>query len=356
MNVYDPYFIGLVSVRILGVALFLYVYYKSRRKSALSFALVWLSAIPTATFGLFNFRIENLFVSLSSALLVYGFFSMLMEETDIPLPKGLVIIPPLFLVVFGIGESILERNFPEDGYILGGFLAMMVGGIAIDALPPYYGKDGKRLGFVFLISGFSSVIYPLFYQVIPEIPHYVLIFAQIFGIAITLSLFYFYYKIILSPRFIKKYDAETVGPPELKGVYILSPEKFKQIKTQLETYPVLAFLRNLKPSEKWNFLFFTTLDNINMPNAVHPTDLYKIADMVNRYIFEMKRSNLRGIVVIEGLEYLRIYNGFPSIAKMLSAVRDYVVSNNGALIVVADKNAWDEREWNTLRRVLGIEE
>ncbi len=326
--------------------LFLYAYYKSRRKSALFFALSWLSTIPTATFELINIKIENALVSLAFALFNLGIFSMLKEEGNVPIPKAGVIVQPLVIALFGIGESIIERN-PEDGYIFGGLLTVILGAIVAETLSPYYGRDGKGLGITLVISGVASAVYPRVVSS-PQL----LTIGQIAALAVGANLFYFYYKIVSSPRFIKNETVEVAEFPELEGVLIISPEEFKQIKTQLKDYPVLAFLRSLKPSEKWNSLFFTTLDYISMPNAVHPTDLYKITDMVNRYIFEMKRSNLRGIVLIEGLEFLRLYNEFPSIAKMLSAVRDYVVSNNGALIVVADKNAWDEKEWNTLRRIL----
>ncbi|WP_143592376.1 DUF835 domain-containing protein [Thermococcus litoralis] len=271
---------------------------------------------------------------------------MLKEEGNVPIPKAGVIVQPLVIALFGIGESIIERN-PEDGYIFGGLLTVILGAIVAETLSPYYGRDGKGLGITLVISGVASAVYPRVVSS-PQL----LTIGQIAALAVGANLFYFYYKIVSSPRFIKNETVEVAEFPELEGVLIISPEEFKQIKTQLKDYPVLAFLRSLKPSEKWNSLFFTTLDYISMPNAVHPTDLYKITDMVNRYIFEMKRSNLRGIVLIEGLEFLRLYNEFPSIAKMLSAVRDYVVSNNGALIVVADKNAWDEKEWNTLRRIL----
>ncbi|WP_158295413.1 DUF835 domain-containing protein [Pyrococcus furiosus] len=64
------------------------------------------------------------------------------------------------------------------------------------------------------------------------------------------------------------------------------------------------------------------------------------------------KSGIQGIVVIEGIEYLKMYNEFSAIAKMLATVRDYVISHQGGLIVVVDKKALDEREYALLRRVL----
>jgi len=67
---------------------------------------------------------------------------------------------------------------------------------------------------------------------------------------------------------------------------------------------------------------------------------------------EAKNKGVKGIVVLEGLEFLRVYNDFQSIAKMMASVRDCVFSHNGALIVVLSKEAWDEREFNPLIRLL----
>lgn len=149
---------------------------------------------------------------------------------------------------------------------------------------------------------------------------------------------------------------KNIEIPEFEGgVQIISPEDFKNIKAQLENVPpVLAFLRTLKPPpESWKPFFFTTANNMEIPNTIRPTDLYKMVETVHRYLLEAERSGVKGIVLVEGgLEYLRIHNEFPSIAKMMSTVRDYIISNKGALIVVIDKNALDEREYMLLRRIL----
>ncbi|BAD84926.1 hypothetical protein, conserved (C-terminus) [Thermococcus kodakarensis KOD1] len=163
---------------------------------------------------------------------------------------------------------------------------------------------------------------------------------------------YFYYRVIFSPRFLRDYDVKNIEIPEFEGVQIISPEDFKNIKAQLENVPVLAFLRTLKPPESWKPFFFTTANNMEIPNTIRPTDLYKMVETVHRYLLEAERSGVKGIVLVEGLEYLRIHNEFPSIAKMMSTVRDYIISNKGALIVVIDKNALDEREYMLLRRIL----
>ncbi|GAB6100944.1 hypothetical protein JCM16138_01670 [Thermococcus atlanticus] len=61
----------------------------------------------------------------------------------------------------------------------------------------------------------------------------------------------------------------------------------------------------------------------------------------------------RGIIVIDCLEYLMMYNEFRSIAKFLSILRDYVLLHGGTIIVVLEEGAWSERQLTVLRRVLG---
>jgi len=85
---------------------------------------------------------------------------------------------------------------------------------------------------------------------------------------------------------------------------------------------------------------------------IYPTDLYKITDLVFRYLTEAKNKGVKGVVVLEGLEFLRVYNDFEAVAKIIASVRDYVLSHDGALIVVLDEKAWDEKELNTLKRIL----
>lgn len=350
-HTYEISVIGLGIIRLVAAFLFLYAYYKSKRKSALIIALSWIATIPTTTFGFIDMRIENIFIGLAFALWYTGILSIIKEETTIPIPRESLLIPPILLVVFAIAQSIFEKYFPEDAYYLGGLLTVVVGSIGMRVLSTRYGKDGKRLGAMILITGLISMLYPPVYQYAIATQD-LLIGAQIVAVALGFGVFYFYYRVIFTPHFLFGHKMGTTGVSKLTGVHIISPEDYENVKGEIENLPVLAFLRSLKPAEAWNAFFFTTVGDISARNHTPPTDLYKVTETVNRYITEARRSGFNGIVLIEGIEYLRLYNEFPSIAKMLSTVRDYVISNKGALIVVIDKNALDEKEYAILRRIL----
>lgn len=73
--------------------------------------------------------------------------------------------------------------------------------------------------------------------------------------------------------------------------------------------------------------------------------------MVN-YIRSLENSDLKPVVVLEGIEYLKIYNDFRALAKFLTSLRDYVAVSNGTLVLVLEKDAWEEREMKTLERLL----
>lgn len=343
--------VTLIAVRTFGASMFLYAYSKSKRKSALFLALTHVAGIFEVTSDLAGMSVENFFIALAFALTSAGLFYLIWEDSPRPFMKGLYRAAFLLLLILGVADSILEKDLPWDIYYLGGFLIMMLGILGMEMLSRNYGRDGKMLGIFVSLSGLLSIIYPLPYQYgLTE--HELLPSVQIVAIVLGIGSLYFYYQVIFSPRFLRGYDVKNIEIPELEGVQIISPEDFKNIKTQLENVPVLAFLRTLKPPESGKSFFFTIVDGMGTSNAIRPTDLYKVVETVNRYITEAKRSNVKGIVLIEGIEYLRIHNEFPSIAKMLSTVRDYVLANNGALIVVIDKNALDEREYMLLRRLL----
>jgi hypothetical protein len=66
----------------------------------------------------------------------------------------------------------------------------------------------------------------------------------------------------------------------------------------------------------------------------------------------MKTVEKQGIVIVEAPEFLRLYNDFRGVLKMLSALRDMAVLFNGTLIIVTEKDVWKKEEWTLLIRTL----
>ncbi|MCA6214279.1 DUF835 domain-containing protein [Thermococcus bergensis] len=343
MDITETFVYGLTLIRIFGGLLFFYAYLKSKRKSALLIALSWFLVIPSTTFGiLFDLRVENVFIGLAYGFMILGFFELINEEKGLLRAKSLYLIP-LVVMVFGFVESIVEVE-PEDCFVISGIFAFIAAFILAESLKRIYGKDVIIMGLSIAISGIITPFYPVYHEKF-ENKSPILLGVLLF----TFLTFFFYYRIIFSERFFKTIPQATIETPELRGVHLESPEEFENLKESLKDYPVLAFMRGLNSPEGWTTYKFSTIEG---ENVIYPTDLYRITDLVFRYLTEAKNKGVKGVVVLEGLEFLRVYNDFKAVAKMIASVRDYVLSYEGALIVVLDEKAWDEKELNTLKRML----
>ncbi|WP_054841640.1 DUF835 domain-containing protein [Thermococcus peptonophilus] len=146
-----------------------------------------------------------------------------------------------------------------------------------------------------------------------------------------------------------------IKEPETKvevqpGVHIMDPAHFEDFKKQFREYPVLAFVRNIDIPDNWKAYRITNLGGHG--NVSPPTNLPRITETVVNYIRSLENSDLKPVVVLEGIEYLKIYNDFRALAKFLTSLRDYVAVSNGTLVLVLEKDAWEEREMKTLERLL----
>jgi len=343
----NVYIISITLIKLLAGALFLIGYLKTRRFSALLISFAWFLAIPVATFGAIDIRVENAMISLAYAFTLLAVFRLIQEEQIILLPKSITIAMPLVLVVTGVGTSLI-KSIPEEGYLISGVFEFIAGLIVIESLSTYYNRNAKGLGISLALCGIMTIFYPMFYQKPPN-----MLITPITAWSIIVPQFWFYSKIIYSEHFFKwPQSMETSKTLKIEGTHIIPPSEFEDVKGKIGLYPTLAFLRNFKPFPGWISYLLSTVER---PKALYPTDLYKIIEISARYFGEAQQKGTKGIVIIEGLEFLKLYNDFEAVAKMLSNVRDYVTLNNGTLIVVAEKSAWDEKEWATLRWILGEE-
>ncbi len=66
----------------------------------------------------------------------------------------------------------------------------------------------------------------------------------------------------------------------------------------------------------------------------------------------MKEMGLNGVVILNALEYLIMYNGFSPTLKLLAKLRDFAQLHGGTLVIVTEREAFEDREWNLLKRLL----
>ncbi|AIF69728.1 hypothetical protein PAP_06665 [Palaeococcus pacificus DY20341] len=89
------------------------------------------------------------------------------------------------------------------------------------------------------------------------------------------------------------------------------------------------------------------LTKVEGDNHVHPRRLeYLIQNLVDF----MKKDNKPKFIVIDGLEYLIIENGFESIFKFLTLLKDYSVFDNTIILVPVNEKTLKSKEYSLLKR------
>lgn len=144
-----------------------------------------------------------------------------------------------------------------------------------------------------------------------------------------------------------KEELEKLEP----GVTFMSPERYKSFVSSIADFPALAFVRTPHSlPEAWQSYL---LSNTPTPGSIPPTNLPKITELINAYLHSLREKGAHGIVVLDGIEYLLIYNGFETIIKFLNNVRDIAVLHGGTVVIPTERDVWDERQWALLERLVG---
>lgn len=299
-----------------------------------------------------------IFYSLFSGVLMYGVLRYLGEhegfETSIK-PELIGIIPPLFtlygilLARLGLPYSFYSTEVPF--VVLSGIFFLFSGGVFLAMGKKQ--RTSRYLGIATAAFGLFVLLYPVrlsFSDVRFAGPiHFSSVWIAL-GTVLSAAMAFFMIKLVTSREFLF-----IEGPVELKvnlepGARLLTPREYGQIKKDLKDYPVLAFVRSLDVPERWEVYYLGTEGG---EDRLSPTNLARMAHIVNEYFREARKEGINGVVVIDCPEYLVMYNGFEPIVKFLASLRDSALINNGMLLVVADEKAWDKGQIAILRRILG---
>lgn len=348
---YLTLFVYVLSVFIatgtLGVLI--YSYLKHKIKALLFWSAAWVFFIlMQVAFYTGNKEGVALFYSFFSGTLIYGALVYLKEYGDIKTsikPELIGIIPPvfaiygMFLVHLGLSYNFFSIEVPF--VVLSGIFFLFSGFVFLAI-----GKKKKSsLHLGILTIAFS--VFVLLYPVRLSFPH--LSFVWIFlGTALSVCMALLMINLVTSREFLffeEPVELKVVLEP---GAKLISPKEYEQIKENLRDYPVLAFVRSLNIPKKWNAYYLSTEER---EGRLSPTNLAYMAQMISEYFREAKKKGLEGVVVIDCLEYLSMYNGFESIAKFLAALKDFALINEGVLLVVIEEDAWNKRQLAILRRI-----
>jgi hypothetical protein len=87
------------------------------------------------------------------------------------------------------------------------------------------------------------------------------------------------------------------------------------------------------------------LSNVGKEDTVRPKDLEKLSLSLEQFI-----SQEKGIVVIDGIEYLITNNNFITVLRLVQALRDQVAMHGAILLFSVNPSTLDEHQLHLLER------
>lgn len=345
-----------LSIKLIAAGYLLYIFHTGNRKSALILALAWLSAAFSIIFDIIGIQdLNSIFEALFASLLFYGILRVIEEEAFYPIPPEFYYVSsvPFIMTLYLIGitnlrdasEWIISMGIP---YGLSGFYIFLAGTLTA-SLSRIYHKKATLLAISLMLYGVHEMDYPLLRPVEWFAP-----IGFILGALFTFMVSYSIIQFVRTERFreLLKKDSDEQKIEVNTGVLIVDESEYRQIKELIRDFEVLAFLRDISDvPEKWEAYFITSITGKDV-KTISPTNLPKIVELANRYLRVTATINQQGIIVIDCLEYLIMYNSFEAIVKFLSSLRDFVILYNGSLILVTNPSAWSKKEWVLLKRLL----
>jgi len=350
---------GMIAGTPFGLYL-MYIGVKEKSKPAMMHALGWFFFLAALTPGE-SFIFQKIF---SSSYELFIFQKIVLGFSGVCMTLGVSALVyvrnPKKLMYLG-GASLILVLGPIYEYLGGAFFSGESFKLFIDVLhTAQYGclllllgtmlrsssqeKDFRMLGFFYASLGAVFLVYPFAKGVSITLRTLDIFIGFLIGICLLIHLS----KIV-------KTKVEIIIPEKalyiegMKNVSIVDKMKTKEILAKFESFPVLAFVRaGIECPKSWNVHIIT---NAPIENAISPTNLAFINELCVRYMRKARENGSSGVIYIECLEYLKLYNNFTSILKFLHALRDYAILYNGMVILEIDETAWGERELTLLRQI-----
>ncbi len=296
-----------------------------------------------------------IFSSLFAGMIMATLMRCLKErnEFDIPSIPELIGAVPSIVAIYAV---VLTRLRLPYGFlssievpfvVLSGVIMVMSGTLFIKMSRQH--RDSVYLGLATVLGGILAILHPVIMSFLRF--HYVLVLSDT---AMSLLVAFLLIRLAYSreSEFLFFAESEERDAPLEPGAKIVTPKEYQEVKEDLKDYPVLAFVRDLRVPEKWNAFY---VSNAVRERAVSPTNLPYIIQVTSDYFREAKEKGIEGVVVIDCLEYLLLYNGFEAVVKFLATLVDLAIVNNGVLYVVVDNETLEKRQFATLRRIFGLE-
>ncbi|WP_297436534.1 DUF835 domain-containing protein [Thermococcus sp.] len=340
--------------------LILRIYLKNRRKAALIFSLAWFFdfiAILLSAFGSPTLNeLSYISLTLFSAFLLYGAAKFLEEESlKVPRDSIYILIPmPTVFMLYMLGvyaytkDAVWTTTAAASLGITGMFV--ITAGMLLRETVDIYKSAARYLYISIVLFGFHLVPAALF-----GIHEWYAPIGFSMSTTLIVLMVMFMLRLMSSESFMNVKPVEASETPIEPGVMIINTEEYGKIKDKLKDVPVLAFIRDVTDVPKaWRFYFVTTVPfNDKIKETIIPTNLARITEVSYRYLQETSKAGGRGIVLMDCIEYLLVYNPPDSVMKFLAKLRDFVVVNNGTLILVVDNMSLGEKLFAQLHKLVG---
>jgi hypothetical protein len=100
------------------------------------------------------------------------------------------------------------------------------------------------------------------------------------------------------------------------------------------------------------------LDDVNIlwlsreesPYSIDPTSLAKLTHLIRDFIKERESA----VVLLDGLEYLIMHNGFETALRFLQALNDLIILNNATLIIPLDPSSLSVKQLSLLEKEMEV--
>jgi len=326
----------------------LYVALREKSRALFLHALGWSLFLMALAPGE-SYFLQKIFLALSGVCLAMG-ASTLMYKKD---PEKIMYLGalPMLLLLNPFYEYIGGMLFSGHSFKIFmavlhtaqyGFLLTFLGILLMSSSTE---RDLNMMGILYASIGGTLLIYPFAKAVSMTLRA-----ADIF-IAFLLGLYLMIHLSKILKRKIELVIPERTAKMEgLKRVSVVDKRKAEDILNKFKSFPVLAFVREPSWPDTWNtYIVTSALSEIE--NTISPTNLALINELCVQYLKGAKEKGGSGIVYLNCLEYLKLYNSFRSILKFLHTLRDYAILYNGTVIIEIDEEAWEERELTLLKEI-----
>jgi len=133
------------------------------------------------------------------------------------------------------------------------------------------------------------------------------------------------------------------------GLVLADYTHLNELKVKYSDYPVLLITRErAEYPSLWTVFYLTTVAE---RNSIPPTSLEKLRHVIVQYLREARSKGSTGVVLMEGFEYLHLYNSETALLKFLSDIRDHAIATGGVIFLALSRDALGPRELAVLERI-----